>query len=261
VIDTHCHLTYEPLCVDVAGVIDRAHASGVHALITIGTTARDSEAGLRVARTHASVRCSVGIHPGHAHEAHDDDFDVLRRLAEDPCVVAIGETGLDFFHKPFDAVVQEHFFRRQIELALQIGKPLVIHSRDAADDTLKVLSDYPSARCVFHCFTGTAGEAQRILARGYMLSFTGPVTYKKNVSLRDIARTVPDDRIMVETDAPFLSPEPVRSIKPCEPAMVAYVASRLAQERGLSLAQFDALTNANVARFFGWSPTVDSGPR
>lgn len=250
-IDTHCHLTYGPLCFDVSGVIDRALAAGVHAMITIGTTARDSESGLRLARTHSAVRCSVGIHPGHAHEAHDDDLIALRRLAEDPCVLAIGETGLDYFHTPFDALVQEKFFRRQIELALDLNKPLVIHSRDAADDTLKVLADYP-ARCVFHCFTGTADEASRILARGYMLSFTGPVTYKRNESLREIARSVPDDRIMVETDAPFLSPEPVRSIKPCEPAMVAHVARRIAQERGMDLPAFDELTNANAERFFGW---------
>lgn len=251
-IDTHCHLTYEPLCFDVSGVIDRAFAAGVHALITIGTTARDSESSLRLARTYSAVRCSVGIHPGHAHEARDDDLIALRRLAEDPFVVAIGETGLDYFHKPFDAVVQERFFRRQIALALDLNKPLVIHSRDAADDTLKVLSDYPTARCVFHCFTGTADEASRILARGYMLSFTGPVTYKKNQLLREIARSVPDDRIMVETDAPFLSPEPMRSVKPCEPAMVTHVARRIAEERGVDLPTFDALTNSNVERFFGW---------
>ena len=251
-IDTHCHLTYEPLASDLAGVLRRAGEAGVSGLITIGTGVEDSRRGLALAREHDNVACTVGVHPGHAHEADADLAAALAELVNDPRVVAVGECGLDYFHSTEHVGRQRAVFVEQLRLAQRVGKPVVIHSREAVDDTLAILGDFPDVRCVFHCFTGTADEAGRILDRGYWIGFTGPVTYRKNDALREVARGVPDDKLLVETDAPYLSPEPVRSKRPCEPAYVMHVAARVAEVRGVSLEELDELTTANCRALFGF---------
>lgn len=251
-IDTHCHLTYEPLANQVDAVVHRAAVAGVSRLITIGTDLADSRKAIELAARFENVRCSVGIHPNHADRAAAEDFDEIERLAKHDRALAIGETGLDHFHKDVPLEIQLRAFEEQLDLAIRLNKPVVIHSRQSAADTLDVMSRFGGVRAIFHCFTGTFDEAKRILDRGFLLGFTGPVTYKKNDELRRIARECPADRIVVETDSPYLSPEPVRSIRPCEPAFIMHTARTIAAERGLTIDEFDQLTTQNAARFFGW---------
>jgi TatD DNase family protein len=181
-----------------------------------------------------------------------EDVPQLREMQAEAGVVAMGEMGLDYFHKFADRGHQARMFEAQLAIAVESGRPVVIHSREAIDDTLAVMRNYPVSRAVFHCFTGTAGEAERILAAGHWISFTGPVTYKKNDALREVVKLVPMDRLMVETDAPYLSPEPVRSQKVCEPALVMYTARRVAELRGVTVEELDRVTTGNARRFFGW---------
>ena len=252
-IDTHCHLTYKPLADDVPGVLGRAREAGVTGVITIGTGLDDSRRCIAVAEQYDNVVCTVGVHPSHAHQEPPDVAGPLADLVSHRKVVAVGETGLDYFHTTDHVDRQRAVFIEQLRLAQATGRPVVIHSRDAIADTLAIMADFPDIPAVFHCFTGTADEAARILDRGYYIGFTGPVTYKKNDELRRIAGEVPDDRLLVETDAPFLSPEPVRSKRPCEPAYTMHTARKVAEVRGIRIEELDHLTTANCERLFGWS--------
>ena len=236
----------------MADVIDRARVAGVSRMITIGTNLADARAAIALCRGRENVRCAVGIHPNYTQDATLADVPVLRELQADPSVVALGEMGLDYFHKFADVSHQRALFEAQLQLAAELSRAVVIHSREAINDTLEVMANFPSVRAVFHCFTGTAPEAERILAAGHLISFTGPVTYKKNDALRDVVRLVPLDRLMVETDAPYLSPEPRRSQKVNEPALVMYTAAKVAEVRGIGLDELDRVTTENATRFFGW---------
>ena len=221
-------------------------------MITIGTNLADGRAAVALCRGRDNLRCVVGIHPNYTQDATLADVPELRVLQGDASVVALGEMGLDYFHKFADRLHQAAMFEAQLGLAVDLGRPVVIHSREAIDDTLGLMRKVPGVRAVFHCFTGTAEEAERILADGYWISFTGPVTYKKNDALRDVVRLVPMDRLMVETDAPYLSPEPKRGQKTNEPALVMYTAARVAEVKVMGLEELDRVTTENVGRFFGW---------
>jgi TatD DNase family protein len=252
VIDTHCHLTDPRLFEQLDAVIERARSAGVTRMITIGTELEDDRAAIVLCRGRANVRCVVGIHPNYTQDAKLEDVPEVRTLQADPSVVALGEMGLDYFHKFADVSHQRALFEAQLQLAAELSKPVVIHSREAINDTLDVMRNFPSVRAVFHCFTGTAPEAERILSAGHLISFTGPVTYKKNDALRDVVRLVPLDRLMVETDAPYLSPEPRRSQKINEPALVMYTAAKVAEVKGIDLKELDDVTTANAEAFFNW---------
>ena len=251
-IDSHCHLTDPRLGEQLDAVLQRAREAGVDRIITIGTDLADAADAIALCRKHQNVRCAIGIHPNHAADAQLSDVGLLRGLQNDPAVLAIGEMGLDYH---YDRVPREHqrvIFESQLDLARDVNKPVVIHCREAVDDTLAVLRNFSDVPAVFHCFTGTADEAARILDAGYFLGFTGPITYKKNDDLRAVVRLTPLDRLFVETDAPYLSPEPVRKIKTNEPAFVMYTARMIAQVKGLTLADADRATTDNVRKFFRW---------
>ena len=251
-IDTHCHLTDPRLFEQLDAVIERARSAGVKRMITVGTDLEDDRAAIALCRGRANVRCVVGIHPNYTQDAKLEDVPELRTLQADPSVVALGEMGLDYFHKFADVSHQRALFEAQLQLAAELSRPVVIHSREAIHDTLDVLANFPTVGAAFHCFTGTAPEAERILAAGHLISFTGPVTYKKNDALRDVVRLVPLDRLMVETDAPYLSPEPHRSQKVNEPALVMYTAAKIAEVKGIDLKELDDATTANAEVFFNW---------
>lgn len=251
-IDSHCHLTYEPLAGQVEDVLRRAAAAGVRGAITIGTTLEDSRAALELAMSHDNVACTVGVHPSHAHEAPMDVAAPLADLAGESKVLAIGETGLDLYHDKTHINRQRIVFIEQMRLAQEIGKPVVIHSRSAVEECLAVMADFPDVPAVFHCFTGTRAEAERVLARGYYLGFTGPVTYRKSDELREVVRMTPADRLLVETDAPYLSPEPMRGKFPNEPAWVMHTAEKVAEVRQVTLEMLDEATTSNCRRLFGW---------
>ncbi len=250
-IDSHCHLTDPRLFDQLDGVLERAKAAGVTQIVTIGTDPDDAAAAIGVCEKHPDrVKCAIGIHPNESGNCDVTAVGRIRNLARHPSVVAIGEMGLDYFWDKVPPTVQRVIFEAQLELAAELSKPVVIHSRNAVADTLAVLKAYPGVHCVFHCFTGTPDEADQILAAGHLLGFTGPITFKKNDVLRQIVKSTPDDRLLIETDGPYLSPEPLRGKKVCEPSFVQHTLATVASVKGLLIREADALTTSNTRRFY-----------
>ena len=250
--DSHAHLWALSVEADVA--LDRARAAGVTAVVCVGNDAASSQASLDIAHRHADVRATVGLHP---HDASHltDEWETLAALASEPSVVAVGETGLDFYyeHSPPDA--QEDAFRRQIDLAKQLDRALVIHTRDAWPDTFRILAaEGPPARMVFHCFTGGPDHADEALRLGGWLSFSGIVSFRNADDVRAAAAVTPLDRLLVETDAPYLAPVPHRG-QENEPALVPAVGAALAAAKGVDPAEIAAATAASAATVFGFPPT------
>ena len=251
--DTHCHLDDEQFEADREGVVSRAMESGVATILAIGTTAASSSQSVALARSYDSVLAAVGIQPNYCAEAKTDDWDRIVELANAQEVVALGETGLDRYwdHTPFD--VQEDYFDRHIRLSQQRNLPFIVHLRDCEEDILRMLREARARgplQGVMHSYTGTAAGAAECIAFGLHISFAGMVTYKKSVELREVATTIPDDRILIETDAPYLSPHPKRGQRPNEPALVVHTARCLAETRGTSLEAFAELTTTNANRLF-----------
>jgi TatD DNase family protein len=251
-IDTHCHLTDPGLSAQLEQVMARAAAAGVSRMVTIGTDPSDWQPCLDVCRRFANVRCALGVHPTYCNQAELKDLDVLRDLQRDPAVVAVGEMGLDYHYDNVPRPRQLEFFQGQLQLAVEAGRSVVIHSRQAIDDCLAVMKDFAVPAAVFHCFGGSAQEAAKIVDAGYLIGFTGVVTFKKTAELRQIAASAPAERILVETDAPYLSPEPKRGQKINEPALVIHTAQAVATARGMTLAEIDQITSANAMKFYGW---------
>ena len=252
-IDTHAHLD-DPRFADLPAVLARAAAAGVARILTIGIDRGTSEASVALARQHPVLAAAVAIQPNHAAEAGPGDFDRIAELAADPRVVAVGETGLDrhWDRAPFD--LQEELFVRHLALARRVGKPVVIHCRQAEADVVRVLTADFAANGpvpgVMHSFSGDLATAEACLGLGLHVSFAGMVTYKTAADLRAVAAAVPAERLLVETDSPYLAPEPVRG-KRNEPANVAHTLRRLAEVRGVGVEQLAAATTANARRLFG----------
>lgn len=255
--DSHCHLSSEALRDRADDVIARARAAGVAVMITIATDVADAEQALAISARHEGVHVAAGIHPHQAGEAAPGWEAALSKFAAREDVYAVGEMGLDFHYDFAPRARQSDVFLGQLEIAARASKPVIIHCREAHDDVLAILARGPCPpRVVFHCFTGTQREAEEILERGYWISLTGVVTFKKSDALRAVARMLPADRFMIETDAPYLAPEPVRGARPNEPAHLSYIAECIARERGLTAAALAELTASNAARFFGLSGVV-----
>jgi TatD DNase family protein len=251
-IDSHCHLTDPRLGSQLEDVLARARDAGVTRFITIGTGLADDEAAIALCHGRPDVRCAIGVHPNYSHEAEVADLPRLRDLQRDPAVVALGEMGLDYHHRFAPRPQQFAIFEPQLALAAELGRPVVIHCREATDDCLAVMRAFPAVRAVFHCFTGSPEEARKILDAGYWLGFTGAVTFKKNDALREAVALTPPERMLVETDAPYLTPEPHRSQKTNEPALVVHVAATVGRVKGMTVEEVDRVTTANAAAFFGW---------
>jgi len=251
-IDTHCHLTSESLATNVSAVVDHAIADGITRMITVGTDARDSQASGVLADQFDTVYFSAGIHPHEAAKASPTDIETLSQLWKQNKCVAVGEIGLDYHYDFSPRDVQRDLLARQLEAAADTGLPLIVHSREAFDDTVAILKQQGCANrpAVFHCFTGTPDEAAVIAANGWRVSFTGVVTFKKLAALQSIAAAYPADQLMVETDAPYMSPEPVRHIRPNEPAMLKHTVAFLAKLRGQSFESVAAQTAENAKQFF-----------
>jgi TatD DNase family protein len=250
--DTHAHLHFPDFAEDLDAVLDRARAAGVRGMVTIGTDRETNSAVVDLAKRLPDVWATVGIHPHDAGEAAEADFEALERVArEEPKVVGFGEMGLDFFRNLSPPDAQRQAFRRQIDIARRVRKPLVVHCRDAHDETLAILGEEQAGETggVMHCFSGDVAIARRCLDLGLYISLAGPVTYKNARALPDVARFVPEDRLVVETDCPYLPPTPHRG-KRNEPAYVALTAEHVARLRGADPeALSDALT-VNAARLF-----------
>lgn len=253
-IDSHAHIDFPQFAEDREAMLQRARDAGVGTLLAIGTGPGPEklDAALPYAETHDWIYATVGIHPHEAKEVTPEHLDTLTRLARHPKVIAWGEIGLDYFydHSPRD--VQERVFRQQMELARAAGLPIVIHCRDAWDDCLKVLREAwkpTGLGGILHCFTSTLPDAERALDMGFLVSFTGNVTYPKAQNIRDVAKALPLANILIETDSPYLAPQAYRG-KRNEPAYVAEVAKALANVRNLSPEEVAAATAENFRRFF-----------
>ena len=281
-IETHAHLDYPDFAADIDDVLRRAKEAGVMRIITIGTTIENSRRAIELAEKYSNVFAVVGFHPSYAEEADENVIPALRELAKNKRVVAIGETGLDYHRLPsveagkqknvqvlsralqaeIEDVVeaqihdgaykskQVELFEQHLDLAVELGLNVVIHQRDAWDDTLEVLEPYTGkVRGVFHCFGGTFEQANQVIERGHLVSFTGIVTFKNGQSVRDVAATIPLNKFMVETDCPYLAPVPFRG-KRCEPAHTRLVAEEIAKARNVSIEEIARVTTATAEEFF-----------
>ena len=250
-IDSHCHL--DLMDVDVTTAVEQAQAVGIDRMVTVGIDLPTSQWQVDAAVAHDSVYAAVAIHPNEVVNAADDAWDGIEALAQHPQVVAVGETGLDHFRTGADGwKAQEESFRRHIDIAKSTGKALVIHDRDAHDDVLRVLSEEgPPDRVVFHCFSGDADFARRCADAEYVMSFAGNVTFGNASALREAAALAPLDLLLVETDAPFLTPMPFRG-RPNSPYLVTLTVRAIAAVKGVDEAEIAQAVTENGARIFGW---------
>src|SRR5579863_8680131 len=251
-IDSHCHLNYKGLVEDQGAVLERARAVGIAGFVNISTRQSEWQAVIATATREPDVWASVGIHP-HEADAHADlGVGVLLAATAHPRVIAIGETGLDYYYDKSDRATQQALFRSHIGVARETGLPLIVHTRDAEVDTAAIIAD-EMARGAFpaliHCFTASADFARQMLELGLTISLSGIVTFKNAKDLQAIARDLPDDRLLVETDAPFLAPVPHRG-RVCEPAFTADTARCVAQLRGVDPAALAETTTRNFFRLF-----------
>jgi TatD DNase family protein len=252
-IDSHCHLEYKGLVEDQAGVLARAREAGVGGFLSISTRRSEWKQVIATATRESDVWASVGIHPHEADGHADLGEAALLEAAAHPRVIAIGETGLDYYYDHSERETQKALFRRHISVARATGLPLIVHTRDAEDDTLAVLSDemeqgaYPA---LIHCFTASPEFARSVLELGLTISLSGIVTFKNAKDLQAIASEIPEDRLLVETDAPFLAPVPHRG-RVCEPAFTADTARFVAGLRGMSPEALAEATTRNFGRLFG----------
>ena len=249
-IDSHCHLDSTEFNEDRDAVIERALAAGVEHMMAIGTGdgPPDLEAGLRLADKHSAFYATVGVHPHDAAKARREDFKRLAELIQHPKALAVGEIGLDYHYGFSPREVQKSAFIEQMEIAAGAKKPIVIHTREAWDDTLALIEQHWTPHGIggiMHCFSGGSEEARRALDLGFYLSFGGIVTFPKALAVQDAARSAPRDRILIETDAPYLAPVPKRG-KRNEPALIVHTAHKLAELRGES---YEALCNATTENF------------
>ncbi len=259
-IDTHCHLTDRGLRSQADAVLARAHAAGVERAITVAVDKADSLAALELLQAHPELSLVAGIHPHEAGRCGADDVAALTALLRGESlipelrrrIVGVGETGLDFHYDFAPRDRQEEMFRAQLRLACDVGLPVVIHARESEARVCDLLGEYPAlaGRVVFHCFSGDTTLARRVLDLGDYLSFTGVITFKNAVPIREAGRFVPADRMMIETDAPYLSPEPVRKVRPNEPALLVHTARFMADIRRESFDALAATTTANARRFY-----------
>lgn len=251
--DTHCHLTWDEEQQPALPRLERAREAGVERFVCVSIDLDNAKRCAALASEHEDVFPSVGIHPNDVGEAADLDakMDALRDLSEDPCYVAIGETGLDFFRDWADPEVQRRSLIAHLQLAIARDLPVILHCRDAMDGLLPILRDHaPDLRGIMHCYSAGPSTIEELVQLGMHISFAGNLTYPKSQDLRDACRLVPEERLLVETDAPFLAPQPRRG-KKNEPAFVAFTLEALAAERGVDAEALAATTFANACQVFG----------
>ena len=252
-IDTHAHLDNERFAQDLDEVLQRAEGNGVSHILTIGCDLETSRASVALANRYSQVYAAVGIHPHDAGEASESAMAELRGLIQNNAkIVAIGETGLDFYRDRCPRDVQQSAFRRQIALAKEVGLPLIVHDREAHEEILNILREDQADQVggVLHCFSGDAAMARACIEMGFFVSFPGTLTYPGNETLRDVARAISTDHMLIETDCPYLAPQPLRGRRN-EPAFVRHTAEELARVKGLSLEDIARITTFNAHRLFG----------
>lgn len=252
-IDTHAHLNFDGLAEQVDDVLARSKDAGVDGWITVSTEPADFRKVADLCRRFERLWGTAGIHPHHAKEVNQQDIQQLIELAKSDSIIAIGETGLDFHYNFSKQHAQKQLFRRQLEIAIDNDMPIIVHCRNAFKDTLAILDEFqiPGQRVVFHCHSGPAQETAILIERGYYISFTGIVTFKNADQARNAVQTVPLERMMVETDCPFMSPEPLRKQRVNEPALMMHTAKKLAQIKDVQFEEFSRIITDNSMKFFG----------
>ena len=252
--DTHAHLASSQLESRLDEILRNADEQNLQGITSIGTNLVSSRACLELAKANSLVYAAVGVHPNDCHQASDTDWEAIQTLAQHERVVAIGETGLDRYWDTVPIELQRTWFARHIELSFETQKPLVIHMRDCDADIVAMLNEHQrDGRIIgiLHSFAGQWSTAERAIELGMYISFAGMVTFKKSQELREIAAKIPDERILIETDSPYLSPAPKRSTRPNQPALVRHTAECLAEVRGTTPEAFGELSTANALRVFG----------
>jgi TatD DNase family protein len=259
-VDTHCHLNFELFASDRAETLERARAAGVRGILNPGIDISSSQAALLLADQEPELYAAVGIHPNDALQWDEDSLPALRKLASHPKAVAIGEIGLDYYRDRTPRPQQKHAFQRQLELAAELELPVIIHNRDATADTLQILADWSAQLAggplsgrfgVLHSFSGSLREAHQAIGLGFYIGITGPVTFRNADELRQVAAGIPLERLLIETDAPFLTPHPHRG-KRNEPAYVRFVAEKIAEIHSLPFETAAQTAAANAERLFNW---------
>jgi len=246
--DTHCHLFYDELKNDLSSVLERARELGVGRFICVATNIPDSRECLQLSMTHDNVYASAGIHPHDAKDAPIGFVDQIHELMNSDKMIAVGEMGLDYFRNLSDPEIQRRVFRAQMKIALDLDKPVIFHNRDADDDLVSILREFPDVRGVAHCFSSTLETAEKFIDLGYYISFSGNLTFK-NSHLPNVAKEIPLNRLLIETDSPYLSPDPHRG-KTNEPGRVRIVAEKLADIHCLSFEKIAEVTSDNAAEIF-----------
>ena len=251
-IDTHAHLTFPELSGQLEAVLDRSRAVGVSRWITVCTGPEELDAVMNLASGIDGMYAALGFHPHDAAKMTQADMDRLYDLTGHDEVVAVGETGLDYHYMYSDADSQQRIFRAHLDIAVERNKPVVIHTREAFDDTVRILDEYTGRlkNVVIHCYGGDKAQTRLVLERGWYMSFTGTVTFKKADALREVVKLIPPDRVMVETDCPYISPEPMRKIRPNEPSLMVHTAAKLAEIYGMTLEKFAELVTTTSVDFF-----------
>ena len=248
IVDTHCHLYFEELNKDLDGVLNRANELGVNIFICVGTNINDSHESLTLAQKYKNIYATAGIHPHDSKDAAEDDLQELRKLLDNEKIVAVGEMGLDYFRNISNSDTQKIVFKDQLKLAEETNKPIVFHNREADEDIINILSDFPNVIGVAHCFSSSYETAIKLIEMGFYISFSGNLTFK-NSHLPEVAKKLPLDRLLVETDSPFLSPVPFRG-KTNEPGRTRYVVEKLAEIFDSDIDQIASITTANAKNLF-----------
>jgi TatD DNase family protein len=252
-IDTHCHLTFDDLYCDIEQVLQRSRDASVTSWITVGTGTEENQKAIDLASRFENMYAAVGIHPHDARSVTAETIAELKKLTENNKVVAIGETGLDYHYDFSKRRDQVRVFAEHLEVAAELNLPVIIHCRKAFEETLDILERYGGGveKVVFHCFSGSAEQAKILLDHGFYISFTGVVTFKNARIKQQAAEVVPLDRLMLETDCPYMSPEPVRKQKVNEPALMVHTARFLAELKNMPLLDFEEAVAATSRAFFG----------
>jgi TatD DNase family protein len=262
-IDTHCHLEMAQFKNDLQETLNRAKEAGIEALVTIGSDLEGCKGAVDLSKMYDFVYAAVGIHPHDAKDLSEEIFGQIRSWISEsrayrttceggdvPKIVAIGEIGLDYYYDHSPREIQRSVFAKQLSYAKECDLPVIIHSRDAREDTLRILEESGVNKGVMHCFSGNPDMAEHALRLGFHISLAGPVTFKKSAMLKEVAKMVPDERLLIETDAPYLAPEPLRGRRN-EPAFVVHTARHIAELRGVTIEDIDRMTTLNAKRLFG----------
>ncbi|MEF9425956.1 MAG: YchF/TatD family DNA exonuclease [Candidatus Mariimomonas ferrooxydans] len=258
-IDSHCHLDMDAFDSDRDKVIRRARDAGIEYIINIGSDREGNIHGLKISSDYPEVYAAIGIHPHDAKTLNEELFPEIKAWAKQPKVIAIGEIGLDYHYMHSAKEIQLDAFRKQIAIARDFGLPIIVHSREANHDTLQIIQKEASGMTgVFHCFSGDTEMARTVLNMGFYISIAGPVTFKNAVNLRKVAKFIPDDRLLIETDAPYLSPVPMRG-KRNEPSFLRYTAQVISEIRGVGISDIGRITSLNAMRLFKMGRIPEKG--